>query len=177
MKVRTVFILALMALLVFLSSNTVYSQDETPTQSTVTSNDMTQEQTVASALDVKQEPETQWVWGEVVTVDLQNNMVFVKYLDYESDQEKEIEIGVGDNTTYDNVNSVTELKPKDTVSIDYISLDGKNIAKNISVEKPEALSEPQAVQTPAMETKPEDLTPATQIPEEPQAQEPQPSAN
>lgn len=84
------------------------------------------------------EPEMQWVWGEMVSLDAANNQITVKYLDYENSAEKEIILGVNEKTTYENINSLGELKPKDTVSIDYIVSDGKNIAKNISMEKPEA---------------------------------------
>lgn len=84
------------------------------------------------------EPEIQWVWGEVINTDAQNKAITVKYLDYETDQEKEIIINVNDKTTFENIKSIDEIKPKDTLSIDYtISPDGKNTATNISVERPE----------------------------------------
>lgn len=97
--------------------------------------------------------DTQWLWGGVVSVDVQNNELLVKYLDYETDQEKEITISVDDKTTYENIGSLIEIKPQDTVSIDYlVSAEGKNVAKNISVEKPET-----------METLPEDLQPPAPV--------------
>lgn len=87
---------------------------------------------------VSSEPEMQWIWGEVVSIDAVNNSITVKYLDYESDTEKEIAIAADDKTTYENAKSLSEIKPKDTVSIDYLSSPGsKSLAKNISVEKPE----------------------------------------
>ncbi len=83
-------------------------------------------------------PDSQWVWGEVSMVDTPGKKIGVKYLDYENDVEKEIIIGVNDATTYENFASIAELKPKDTLSIDYSSgTDGSNIAKNIIMEKPE----------------------------------------
>jgi len=87
------------------------------------------------------EAETQWLWGEVVTVDPQNKMLVVKTLDYETDQEKEVTVYADDKTTYENIKSMDEIKPKDNLSIDYtVSPDGKNVAKNISAEKPEEVS-------------------------------------
>jgi len=84
------------------------------------------------------EPEVQWLWGEVISVDLAKNTIRVKYLDYDEDKEKEVEISVNKDTTYENINSLNEIKPKDTLSIDYIvSPEGINIAKNICLEKPE----------------------------------------
>jgi len=84
------------------------------------------------------EAETQWIWGEVVLVDIQKSEILVKYLDYDADLEKEVAINVDEKTIYENVKSIDEIKPQDTVSIDYIvSPEGKNIAKNISIEKVE----------------------------------------
>ncbi|MDD5730070.1 MAG: hypothetical protein PHN57_02965 [Candidatus Omnitrophica bacterium] len=85
---------------------------------------------------ISSEPEVQWLWGDVISVDSANKKVTVKYLDYETDSEKEISIAVSDTTTFENVKSLEDIKPQDTVSIDYvINPDGSNTAKNISVEK------------------------------------------
>lgn len=84
------------------------------------------------------EPEIQWVWGEVISIDGQKGELSVKYLDYETDQEKEIVISTDDKTAYENARSLSDIKPKDTLSIDYtINAEGKNIARNISLEQPE----------------------------------------
>lgn len=107
------------------------------------------------------EPETQWLWGEVISVDSPKNEILVKYLDYETEQEKEIAVAINEQTTYENVNAISEIGPQDTVSIDYVvSREGKNVAKNISVEKPEAQPAPQPE---AAETAVEEAPPA--IPE------------
>ena len=83
------------------------------------------------------EPEIQWVWGEVISIDGQKGELSVKYLDYETDQEKEIVISTDDKTAYENARSLSDIKPKDTLSIDYtINAEGKNIARNISLEQP-----------------------------------------
>lgn len=81
---------------------------------------------------------TQWVWGEVTAVDALAKTITLKYLDYETDQEKEIVLTVDDSTAYDNVKSLEEIQLKDNLSVDYISKDGKNIAKSISLEKSES---------------------------------------
>jgi hypothetical protein len=79
----------------------------------------------------------QWVWGEVVNIDLKNNAIMVKFLDYENNQEKEISIGVDSGTVYENIKTLDEIKPQDFLSIDYIiAQDGKNVAKNIGLDKP-----------------------------------------
>ena len=93
------------------------------------------------AVEAKTETEIQWVWGEVVSTNPINNELLVKYVDYDTDSEKEITIGTDDKTTYENAKSIDEIKVRDSVSIDYaISADGKNLALNISLEKPEVVS-------------------------------------
>jgi hypothetical protein len=96
-----------------------------------------------------------WLWGEAVSVDTQNNEVRVKYQDYDTEEEKEMTIGVDEKTAFENVKSLAEIQPKDTLSIDYkVVSEGKNIAKNISVEKaetPEAVPGAPATETPAAE--------------------------
>jgi len=125
MKRKTGLILVIAASLIFIGANLIFSQESTEQGGAVP--------------ETQTEPDTQWVWGEVNTLDTQNRMIAVKYLDYETDQEKEISINTDDKTTYENIKSLDEIRPKDTVSVDYIvSPDGKNIARNISVEKPEA---------------------------------------
>ena len=92
------------------------------------------------AQEVPSEPETLWIWGDVASVDAAAKKILVKYLDYETDSEKEINIVVDDKTTYENVESVGKIKPQDILTVDYIiNPDGNNIARNISVEKPEGL--------------------------------------
>ncbi len=82
------------------------------------------------------EPETQWLWGEVASVDAAAGKITVKYLDYDTDTEKQMEIISDAKTTFDNVKGLDEIKPQDTVSIDYAAGPiGAIIAKHISVEK------------------------------------------
>ncbi|MFA6216730.1 MAG: hypothetical protein WDL87_03655 [Candidatus Omnitrophota bacterium] len=82
--------------------------------------------------------EMQWLWGEASSVDTQNKVLIVKYLDYETDQEKEMQIIIDDKTAFENVKSLDEIKVQDTLSVDYIiGADNKSLARNISVERPE----------------------------------------
>lgn len=124
MKIKTGLILAIAAFFLFINAKAIFSQESTVQGGAVP--------------ETQKEPQIQWLWGEVVTLDAENKAISVKYLDYETDQEKEITINVDDKTTYENIKSIDEIKPKDSVSIDFIAdADGKNIAKNISLEKPE----------------------------------------
>lgn len=97
--------------------------------------------------ETESEPEIQWVWAEVVSVDAQKNEIAVKYFDYEVDEEKNMVISVDNKTTYENINSISELKLGNSLSIDFVAgPEGKNIARNISVEKPESSQpEPEAI--------------------------------
>ncbi|HTY45302.1 MAG TPA: hypothetical protein VMD52_04880 [Patescibacteria group bacterium] len=102
----------------------------------------------------------QWVWGEVVSLDALSKNFKIKFLDYETDTEKEMTITVDDKTTYENVKDFQEIKPQDTVSVDYlIGAEGKNLAKNINVEKPEDAQSITEEQAPAAD---ETASPATE---------------
>lgn len=103
---------------VFLSGNLIYAQEEPVETATL-------------------EPQMQWLWGEVTAVDIAKQQITVKYLDYETDTEKEMVVTADSQTKYENVNSIEEIKAQDALSVDYITSDNNNIAKVISVEKTE----------------------------------------
>jgi len=126
MKIRISLFLGIVSSFILISTCPVFSQELATDK--------------PAAQESPSEADTQWIWGDVVSVDAAAKKILVKYLDYETDTEKEINIIVDDKTTYENVKSVDEIKPLDTLSIDYmISPDGRNIAKNISVERPESV--------------------------------------
>ncbi len=124
---------------------------------------------------LSKENDMQWAWGEVTNLDNQTNAITLKYLDYETDQEKDLVLVVDEKTTFENVKDFSELKLKDTLSIDYIvGADNKNIAKNISFEKPDVSSSvpaPEAVNeatpvvapvVPVVESAPVEVVPAVE---------------
>jgi len=79
-----------------------------------------------------------WVWGEVVSIDVASNSLEARYLDFNEDEERQISFKINPDTTFEGVESVSEIAPSDTVSIDYIKdANAVNVAKNILVEKPE----------------------------------------
>ncbi len=111
------------------------------------------------------EGDLQWAWGELVNLDNQAQTITLKYLDYETDQEKELVLVIDGKTVFENIKDFNELKAKDTLSIDYlVGSDNQNIAKNISLEKTEddAVSAPvpAAAEEPAVEPAPEEPVPA-----------------
>ena len=169
--------LLIAACLIFIFAKTAFSQEPNAQLEAAASNAQPE---AAAPTIMQEEPDTQWVWGEVANLDTENKIIVVKYLDYETDQEKEVSIGVNDVTTYENIKSFDEIKPQDAVSIDYtVSPDGKNMAKNISLEKPESQPAPPqgnaaaAGTEVAPENKPLD-TSTEAVPQETQPQETQP---
>ena len=126
MKIKISAILGILGALILLNMGLALSEEQAETKTPV-----------AAVAQEKAEPETQWVWGEVVNVDAQNKTLTLKYLDYDTDEEKELAILVDNLTSYENVTSLEEIQKKDSLSIDYISSDGKNTARSISLEKPE----------------------------------------
>ncbi len=82
---------------------------------------------------------TEWIYGEVNSVDISGKSLTLAYLDYDSDIEKQATIYCSENTVFENVKSLEEIKPQDMVSVDYVvGTDSKNLAVSISVEKPES---------------------------------------
>jgi len=100
--------------------------------------------------------DVQWILGEVINVNPENKVINVKYLDYIDSQEKEMLLVIDATTTYENIKSLDEIKPQDSLSIDYmVTQDGKNVARNIGSDKPkesevvaqaEAAGEPEIAQ-------------------------------
>ncbi|MCX5699263.1 MAG: hypothetical protein NTX01_06160 [Candidatus Omnitrophica bacterium] len=135
MNLMKVVILSGLAMVMMSTAQIVFAEEaavEPADSVTITSN-----QQAASQKD----GQMQWAWGEVTNLDNQARTVTLKYLDYETDQEKELVLVVDEKTAFENIQDFNELKLKDTLSIDYmIEVDNKNIAKNISFDKPDALS-------------------------------------
>lgn len=116
---------------------------------------------------LQKENDIQWAWGEITNLDVQSNTITLKYLDYETDQEKDLVLVVDEKTTFENIKDFSELKLNDTLSVDYMLGEGnKNIAKNISFEKPDIssatsdVSEADALDLAQTITQPEELSEA-----------------
>lgn len=135
MNLKKVVVLSGLAIVMMATTQIVFAEEAAvaPADSTV----ITSNQQITS----QKEGDMQWAWGEVTNLDNQAKTVTLKYLDYETDQEKDLVLVVDEKTTFENIKDFNELKLKDTLSIDYmIGVDNKNIAKNISFEKPDVLS-------------------------------------
>lgn len=126
-------IIVILSLLILAGSGFAFSEDQALDTNTVSA---PSDVTVTPQENVDS-PNTQWVWGEVVSVDAQNKALKLKYLDYETDQEKEMVLNTDEQTSYDNIKSLEEVQPKDNISVDYVVKDSKIIVKSIGLEKAE----------------------------------------
>ena len=92
-----------------------------------------------SAKEEAPRPEEISIYGEVQSVNPSLNFTTVQYYDYDSDEEKTIEILSDKDTRIENAASLNDVKQGDWVDVTYSVSDGKNIAKSIMVEKEEEL--------------------------------------
>ncbi len=77
------------------------------------------------------------IYGEVQTINTQENALAVQYYDYDSDSEKTADIGINADTKLENAVTISDIKKGDWVDVTYTSVDGKNTAKAVTVEKEE----------------------------------------
>ena len=90
------------------------------------------------------EKKTEWVWGEVVSVDPAGKQIVIKHLDYESYEEVQTTLIINEKTLFENVTDLTGIKAGDHITVDY-NVEGKNnIADLVVVEKGEAAPAPEA---------------------------------
>lgn len=157
MQSKRFLIVGMTAFLIFAGAKVVFSQEQADTV-VETQNTIVE----GSAVAQDKEPEMQWIYGDVINLDPHNKIIMVKTLDYETDQEKEIAIAIDEKTTFENIKSLDEIRPNDTVSIDYIvTADGKNLARNISLETSEAQVIPETI---GVEQQQMQTAPATESP-------------
>ena len=86
-------------------------------------------------------PKELFIYGEVQAVNAQTASMTVQYYDYDSDEEKTLEVALDKNSRLENVKSVDEIKRGDWVDVTCISSLGKKIALNVIVEKEELFEE------------------------------------
>lgn len=95
------------------------------------------------------EKKTEWVWGEVVSVDPAAKQIVVKHLDYESYEEVQTVLLINEKTLFENVTDLTGIKAGDHITVDY-NIDGKNnTADLVVVEKGEAVPQGSVGEKPA----------------------------
>jgi len=77
------------------------------------------------------------IYGEVQSVDAPGGKMVVQYYDYDTDEEKSIDLAVGADTKIENAASVGDIKKGDWADITYVAQDAKNHARLVIVEKEE----------------------------------------
>ena len=75
------------------------------------------------------------IYGEVKSVNAAVNSITVQYYDYDSDNEKSVEITADNTTKIEGVSTINDIKQESWADINYTVVNGKNIAKSIVVEK------------------------------------------
>jgi Cu/Ag efflux protein CusF len=91
--------------------------------------------------EVPIKPEELSVYGEVQAVNAGTNSLTVQYYDYDSDEEKTMEVIADKDSKVENAANLGAIKQGDWVDVTYSAVGGKNIAKSIIVEKEEAPEE------------------------------------
>ena len=85
-----------------------------------------------------EQPKDISIYCEVKTVNTASSFLSVQYYDYDTDEEKDIQVVIGKDTKIENAASIAEIKVGDWVDCIYIVKDSQNIAKSVVVEKEEA---------------------------------------
>ena len=115
-----------------------YSQDNQSPSGQDTPQVATEAPALAPAASEKSAPpEEISIYGEIKAVNQAASSVTVQYYDYDSDQEKSIEIMTDSNTKMENAATINDIKQGNWADVIYAIINGKNIAKSIVVEKEE----------------------------------------
>jgi hypothetical protein len=94
------------------------------------------------------EPKDLSIYGEVQAVNVQAGTMTVQYYDYDSDEEKNMDVAVDKDTKLENAKDLNDVRKGDWVDVTYAVSGGKNLAKSVSVEKEEE-PEPEPAPAPA----------------------------
>ena len=113
-----------------------YSQDNQSPSGQDTPQVATEAPALAPAASEKSaQPEEISIYGEIKAVNQAASSVTIQYYDYDSDQEKSIEITADTNTKMENAATINDIKQGNWADVIYAIINGKNIAKSIIVEK------------------------------------------
>lgn len=83
------------------------------------------------------QPKDQTIYGEVQAVNAPSSTMTVQFYDYDTDEEKSIELSVAGDTKIENAPGLGSIKKGDWADITYMTQNSKNMAKSIIVEKEE----------------------------------------
>ena len=148
----------LLVLMLGLFAIPAYCQDNQPTDS----QDQAQAVTAAAApapatTESVTQPQEISIYGEVKAVNPAASSMTVQYYDYDSDEEKSIEIVANGTTKMENAATINDIKQGNWADVIYTVTGGKNLAKSVIVEKEE---EAPAAEMPKAEEKTAPAMPA-----------------
>ena len=124
------YVLAVLIICLFALS--AYAQDQQ-----TSANQMPAQAAVEAASAGQAQSQEVSIYGEVKSVNMAASSLTIQYYDYDSDEEKSIEILTDAATKMENAAIITDIKPGNWADVVYSVKDGKNLAKSIIVEKEE----------------------------------------
>lgn len=93
------------------------------------------------------------IYGEVKGVNPAATSLTVQYYDYDSDEEKTIEVIFDSNTKMENASVISDIKAGNWADVIYVVTDGKNVVKSIIIER----EEDAPMEMPKAEGEPEEM--------------------
>jgi len=134
-------VIAIISVMMALSGASAFAQDS----------QVTAEEDMASVQDPQVDPALAAgktnelaIYGEVQAVNVPGASISVQYYDYDSDEERTLEVSLDKDSKMENVKVIDEVKPGDWVDVTYTVTGGKNTAKMVSVEVEELAAEDSA---------------------------------
>ena len=101
---------------------------------------LSQEEEKAEALPTPAQgtPKLESLYGEILAVNETAGSLTVQYYDYDTDEEKDVELALDKDTKLENAASIKDVKSGDWVDVSYAPGEGgKKLVKSIRVEKAE----------------------------------------
>lgn len=77
------------------------------------------------------------IYGEIQSVNAASNSMSIQYYDYESDEEKTIDVIINPETKMENANTLNDIKTGDWADVTCALSGEGNIAKSVALEKEE----------------------------------------
>ena len=129
-----VFILA--ALTIILAAVPLFSE-ENKTDAVTLSREGASAAPAAALEALPAQPKELAIYGEIQSINTASNSISIQYYDYESDEEKTVDVIINPETKMENANALNDIKAGDWADVTCALSGGKNIAKSVALEKEE----------------------------------------
>ena len=83
------------------------------------------------------QPKELAIYGEIQSINAASNSINIQYYDYESDEEKTVDVIIDPETKMENANTLNDIKAGDWADVTYALSGEENIAKSVALEKEE----------------------------------------